>query len=158
MTENYLDLLEESLRKKLQVMAEIQKYNLRQQEIFQSPNVDMDRFDEYVAEKGALIDRVTALDSGFEKLYAKVAEQLSGNREKYAAQIRTLQSLVAEVTDTSVQLQAQEARNKKLIEDYFRREKEGIRMGRKSSQAAIGYYKTMSKTAVMPPQFMDSKK
>ncbi len=158
MTENYLDLLEESLRKKLQVMAEIQKYNLRQQEIFQSGNVEMDRFDEYVAEKGALIDRVTALDSGFEKLYAKVAEQLAGNREKYAAQIRTLQSLVAEVTDTSVQLQAQEARNKKLIEDYFRKEKEGIRIGRKSSQAAIGYYKTMSKTAVMPPQFMDSKK
>ena len=31
MTENYLALLEESLRKKLQVMAEIQKYNLRQQ-------------------------------------------------------------------------------------------------------------------------------
>lgn len=158
MTENYLNLLEESLRKKLQVMAEIQKYNLGQQEIFQSENVDMDRFDGYVAEKGALIDRLTALDNGFEKLYAKVAEQLDGNREKYVAQIKTLQALVTEVTDTSVQIQAQEARNKKLIESYFRKEKEGIRMGRKSSQAAIGYYKTMSKTAVMPPQFMDSKK
>lgn len=158
MTENYLDLLEESLRKKLQVMAEIQKYNLRQQEIFQSGDVDIDCFDEYVAEKGVLIDRLTALDNGFEKLYAKVAEQLSGNREKYAVQIRTLQGLVTEVTETSVQIQAQEARNKKLIEDYFRKEKEGIRIGRKSSQAAIGYYKTMSKTAVMPPQFMDSKK
>lgn len=158
MTENYLNLLEESLRKKLQVMAEIQKYNLGQQEIFQSENVDMDRFDGYVAEKGALIDRLTALDNGFERLYAKVAEQLDGNREKYAAQIKTLQALVTEVTDTGVQIQAQEARNKKLIEDYFRKEKEGIRMGRKSSQAAIGYYKTMSKTAVMPPQFMDSKK
>lgn len=158
MTENYLNLLEESLRKKLQVMAEIQKYNLRQQEVFQSENVDMERFDEYVEEKGTLIDRLTALDSGFEKLYAKVAEQLDGNREKYAAQIKALQGLVTEVTDTSVQIQAQEARNKKLIEDYFRKEKEGIRMGRKSSQAAIGYYKTMSKTAVMPPQFLDSKK
>ena len=158
MTENYLNLFEESLRKKLQVMAEIQKYNLRQQEVFQSGNVDMERFDEYVEEKGTLIDRLTALDSGFEKLYAKVAEQLDGNREKYAAQIKALQGLVTEVTDTSVQIQAQEARNKKLIEDYFRKEKEGIRMGRKSSQAAIGYYKTMSKTAVMPPQFLDSKK
>lgn len=158
MTENYLALLEESLRKKLQVMAEIQKYNLRQQEVFQSENVDMERFDEYVEEKGTLIGRLTALDSGFEKLYAKVAEQLDGNREKYAAQIKALQGLVTEVTDTSVQIQAQEARNKKLIEDYFRKEKEGIRMGRKSSQAAIGYYKTMSKTAVMPPQFLDSKK
>ena len=158
MTGNYLTLLEESLRRKLQVMEEIQKYNMRQQEIFQSGEVDIDKFDEYVAEKGVLIDKLTALDSGFEKLYAKVAEQLDGNREKYAAQIKALQGLVTEVTDTSVQIQAQEARNKKLIEDYFRKEKEGIRMGRKSSQAAIGYYKTMSKTAVMPPQFLDSKK
>ena len=158
MTENYLTLLEESLKKKLQVMAEIQQYNLRQQELFQSNSADIDKFDDYVEEKGALIDRLSALDSGFEKLYAKVAEQLQGNREQYAVQIKRLQGLVAEVTDTSVQIQAQEARNKKLIEDYFRKEKEGIRMGRKSSQAAIGYYKTMSKTAVMPPQFLDSKK
>ncbi len=33
MTGNYLTLLEESLKSKLQVMAEIQAYNLRQQEI-----------------------------------------------------------------------------------------------------------------------------
>ena len=158
MTENYLALLEESLRKKLQVMAEIQKYNLRQQEIFQSGKADIDCFDEYVAEKGALIDKLTALDSGFEKLYKKVAEQLEGNREKYAMQIKTLQTLVAEVTDTGVQIQAQEVRNKKLIEDYFRKEREGIRMGRKSSNVAIGYDKTMSGTAVIPPHVMDSKK
>lgn len=158
MTENYLVLLEESLRKKLQVMAEIQKYNLRQQEIFQLGKADIDRFDEYVEEKGELIDKLTALDSGFEKLYAKVEQQLKGNREKFAAQIKTLQALVTEVTEKSVQIQVQEARNKKLIEEYFCKEREGIRMGRKSSQAAIGYYKTMSKSAVMPPQFMDSKK
>ena len=46
MTANYLTILEESLQKKLQVMAEIQEYNLKQQEIFQSGSVDMDRFDE----------------------------------------------------------------------------------------------------------------
>ena len=52
MTGNYLALLEESLRKKLQVMAEIQDYNLRQQRIFQSNEVNLDKFDEYVDEKG----------------------------------------------------------------------------------------------------------
>ena len=158
MTENYLALLEESLREKLQVMAEIQKYNLRQQEIFQSGQADIDKFDEYVAEKGILVEKVTALDSGFESLYAKVAEELQGNRERYAEQIKSLQSLVAEVTDKNVEIMAQEARNKKLVEDFFRRERDGIRMGRKSSKAAIGYYKTMSKTAVVAPQFMDKKK
>ena len=148
MTGNYLTLLEESLRRKLQVM----------QEIFQSGEVDIDKFDEYVAEKGVLIDKLTALDSGFEKLYAKVSEELQGSREQYADQIRTLQGLVTQVTDRSVDIQAQEARNKKLVEDFFRRERDGIKIGRKSTKAAIGYYKTMSKTAVVAPQFMDSKK
>ena len=158
MTGNYLTLLEESLRRKLQVMEEIQKYNMRQQEIFQSGEVDIDKFDEYVAEKGVLIDKLTALDSGFEKLYAKVSEELQGSREQYADQIRTLQGLVTQVTDRSVDIQAQEARNKKLVEDFFRRERDGIKIGRKSTKAASGYYKTMSKTAVVAPQFMDSKK
>lgn len=158
MTGNYLTLLEESLRRKLQVMEEIQKYNLRQQELFLSGQADLDKFDEYVDEKGALIDKLTVLDSGFEKLYAKVSEELQGNREKYAEQIRTLQGLVTLVTDKSVDIQAQEARNKKLVEDYFRKERDGIKMGRMSTKAAIGYYKTMSKTAVVAPQFMDSKK
>lgn len=158
MTGNYLTLLEESLRRKLQVMEEIQKYNMRQQEIFQSGEVDIDKFDEYVAEKGVLIDKLTALDSGFEKLYANVAEELKGNREQYAEQIRTLQGLVAEVTDTSVTIQAQEARNKKLIDDFFRKGREGIRMNRKTSKAAIDYYKNMNKSSVVMPVFMDDKK
>lgn len=158
MTENYLTLLEESLRRKLQVLAEIQKYNLRQQEIFQSDQVDLDKFDEYVAEKGVLIDRLTALDSGFEKLYAKVAEELKIDRQRYAGQIKTLQALVTEVTETGVAVQAQEARNKKLIEDYFKRERDGIRMNRKTSKAAINYYKNMNKSSVVMPVFMDDKK
>ncbi len=155
---NYLTLLEESLRKKLKVMAEIQRYNQRQQEIFQSENVDIDKFDEYVAEKGRLVDAVNALDNGFEQLYANVAGELKDNREKYAEQIRTLQELVTEVTDTSVTIQAQEARNKKLIEDYFKKERNGIKNGRQASKAAIGYYRTMNKSAVVTPVFLDSKK
>lgn len=158
MTASYLTLLEESLKKKLQVMDEIQKYNLRQQNIFQSNQVNLDKFDEYVAEKGELIDRLTALDSGFEKLYAKVSEELGNNREQYVAQIKRLQGLIAEVTEQSMSIQAQEARNKKLVEDFFKKEREGICMGRKTSQAALGYYRTMSKTSVVAPQFMDSKK
>lgn len=158
MTENYLTLLEESLKRKLQVMAEIQAYNLSQQEIFQADEVEIDKFDEYMAEKESLIEKLTSLDNGFERLYQKVAEELKDNRQKYAEQIKSLQKLITEVTDASVAIQAQEARNKKLIEDYFRKERDGIRMNRKTSKAAIDYYRNMSKSAVVLPQFMDSKK
>lgn len=158
MTENYLTLLEESLQKKLQVMDEIQKYNLKQQEIFQSEEVDMDSFDEAVEEKDNLIEKLSSLDRGFESLYDKVAQELSGNRDKYREQIKRLQELVAKVTETSVTIQAQEARNKKLIEDFFQRARSNIRQDRKTSKAAYDYYKNMSKSSVVLPQFMDKKK
>lgn len=158
MTKNYLTLLEESLQSKLQVMDEIQQYNLRQQEIFQSEEVDMDRFDEYVEEKGNLIEKLSSLDNGFERLYAKVAKELADNRDQYKDQIKRLQELVTKVTETSVTIQAQEARNKKLIEDFFQRARDGIRNDRKTSKAAYDYYKNMSKSSVVLPQFMDKKK
>lgn len=158
MTGKYLALLEESLRSKLQVMDEVQQYNLRQQEIFQADEVDMDRFDEYVEEKGALIEKLNDLDDGFESLYQKVAEELAENRDQYRDQIRCLQELVAKVTEASVSIQAQEARNKKLVEDFFRKERESLRDGRRSSKAAYDYYKNMSKSSVILPQFMDRKK
>ena len=158
MTQNYLTLLEESLQKKLQVMEEIQQYNLKQQEVFQSETADLDSFDEAVEEKGKLIEKLTALDNGFESLYSKVKKELEESRDKYQEQIKRIQSLVTEVTETSVSIQAQEARNKKLIEEYFRKERENIRSGRRSSKAAYDYYKNMNRSAVVMPQLMDKKK
>ncbi|GFI66339.1 hypothetical protein IMSAG185_01954 [Lachnospiraceae bacterium] len=157
MTESYLNILEDSLQRKLQVMAKIREYNLRQEEIFRSDNVEMDKFDEYVEEKGALIDEVTALDNGFETLYKKVADELQDGREKYADQIRRLQELVSRVTEESVGIQAQEARNKKLVEAYFHRQKADIGQNRRNSQAAYDYYKNMNQSNVVAPQFMDNK-
>ena len=65
---------------------------------------------------------------------------------------------MSKVTEAGIAVQAQEARNKKLIEEYFRRQREGIREGRKSSKAAFDYYKNMSKSSVVMPQIMDQKK
>lgn len=157
MTENYLDILEESLQKKLQIMEKIQKYNLCQQEIFQAENVDLEEFDACVDQKSALLEELIALDDGFEALYRNVDQELKDNRQKYAEQIKRLQELVTGVTEESVTIQTQEARNKKLVEDYFRKARAGIARNRKNSRAAFDYYKSMSGSDVAPPQFMDSK-
>lgn len=156
--ENYLNVLEESLQKKIEALNKIQDYNLKQQEIFQSDTVNMDEFDQYVEEKGELIDELNQLDNGFEILYANLSKQLQEDRARYATQIHTLQELVKQVTDLSVTVQTQEARNKKLIEDYFRKSREEIKRGRQSSKAAYDYYKNMSNTNFVQPQFLDDKK
>ena len=113
--------MSESLDKKLEVLQKIREYNKRQEEIFSAEEVDMSLFDDAVEEKQRLIDEVVHLDEGFEIMYEKLARELEGNRERYAAQIRELQKKVSRVTELSVTVQAQEARNKKLIESYFAR-------------------------------------
>lgn len=158
MTENYLKVLEESLEKKLQIMAKLREYSLEQQKVFKAADPEPEQFDEYVDRKSGLIQELTALDNGFEALYRDVSAQLREGREKYAEQIRRLQELVAKVTEESIALQAQEARNKNLVEEYFRRERSRIAKGRKNSRAAYDYYKSMSQTNVALPQYMDSKK
>lgn len=86
--DNYLKILEESLRKKLRVLDEIQSYNEKQKQIFQSDSVEMDAFDAAVEEKGKLIEQISKLDEGFEALYSNVSKELDGNREKYANRFR----------------------------------------------------------------------
>ncbi len=156
--ESQLTILSESLDKKLEVLRKIQEYNRRQEEVFSAEKVDMSLFDDAVEEKQRLIDEVVRLDDGFEIMYEKLARELEGNRLRYAAQIRELQAKVAKVTELSVSVQAQEARNKKLIESYFAKERANIGQRRKSARSAFDYYKSMSSTGYTQPQMYDSKK
>lgn len=142
--DNQLVILEESLEEKIRVLREIEQYNQQQEATFTAETVDMSGFDAAVEEKGRLIEKLTALDEGFETLYEKLAVQLQGHRDQYAEQIRRLQGLISQVTELSTKVQAQEARNKSLIEQYFARERTSIGQRRKSSAAAYNFYKSMS--------------
>lgn len=139
-----LSILQESLVAKRQVLLEIQEYNRRQEEVFSSEEVDMSLFDEAIEEKGRLIERLTQLDDGFEVMYQKLAQELENNRQKYAEQIRMLQQQIKEITDLGVSIQAQEARNKSLIEAYFSRERKNIHKSLQNSTKAYNFYKSMS--------------
>ncbi len=156
--ENYLKILEESLQKKSDLLDRIKEYNEEQYQAFSSENVDMQKFDEAIDKKGELIEQVLKLDEGFETLYANVAAELKDNRAKYSAQIARLQQLVQQVTNKSMSVQAQEARNKALIESYFAKEKKQIGDGRRNSKVAYSYYNNVNKPTYTEPQFMDNRK
>ncbi len=155
---NYLEILEKSLHKKLHVLDKVQEYNEKQYECFSAENVDMEGFDAAIEEKGKLIEELNKLDEGFETLYAGIAEQLKSNKDKYAPQIGGLQDLIRQVTEKSVSVQAQEARNKALIEKFFAKEKNQIRDGRVNSKVAYGYYKSLDKAVLEGNRAFDFKK
>lgn len=155
--ENQLTILAESLAKKIEVLNRIQEYNKRQEQAFLEETVDMDTFDVAVEEKGVLIEELSKLDNGFEILYERLAKQLEENRTKYAMEIRGLQNQIAEITELSMTVQAQEQRNKQLVENYFKKQRAGISESRKASKSAYDYYKKVNHVGYAPPQFMDSK-
>lgn len=155
--DNQLSILSESLDKKIQVLKEIQQYNEVQAASFKDGRANLDEFDQAVEQKGQLIDKLNKLDEGFEILYSNLAEQLKDNKERYASQIREMQMKIKQVTDLGMSIQTQEKRNKALVEQFFAKERQGIRQVRQSSKVAYDYYKNMSQSNFVSPQFMDSK-
>ena len=107
--------------------------------------VDMSLFDEAIEEKERLIQKLMQLDDGFEVIYQKLSRELEDNRKKYAGQIQILQQQIKEITDLGVSIQAQEARNKSLIESYFSRERSNMHKNLRNSAKAYNFYKNISK-------------
>ena len=158
MIENYLTILEDSLRQKVNVLDEISECNTAQEQLLKQESLSLEEFDEYVDKKDVLIQKLNKLDEGFDSLYEKIREQLLKDKEAYKAQISRIQQLISQVTEKSVSIQAQEARNRKAVEYYFANEKQQLRQSRQSSKAAYDYYRSMNNANVVPPQFMDKKK
>lgn len=157
MNQQYLDILEDSLIKKNSILDEIKKINDDQKECLQRDDIEFEVFDAYIEKKTEYIEKLEFLDQGFESLYARVEEELKENREQYADQIRRMQQHIREITDKSASIQAQESRNRDLINSYFGKRRNEIKDGRRNSKAAMNYYKIQNNSAYSEATFLDSK-
>ena len=153
-----LDMLEESLQKKIAALTKIEEQNEKQRDVLSNPeNVDEAAFDATVDVKGKLIDEISLIDDGFQSLFDRVKEEIGDKKELYAGQIKRMQKLIQEITSRSASIEASEHRNKRLAEKYFSTAREAMNQSRSSSSAAFNYYQTMNNFKNIPPQFMDQK-
>lgn len=157
MINKYMDMLVECLEKKNQILDSLTVINKKQTELIQNEDFSLAEFDKCVDEKGILIDNILKLDSGFEGLYNKVGKDVAANPSAYKSQLSKMQKLITEITEKSVSIQAEEERNKTLIEGRFSREKNRIKSGRSQSRVAMDYYNNMNKLNHVDSQFWDKK-
>ena len=155
---SYLSILKESLEKKLEALGHIEEINAAQTDMLKKEEFDMEAFDATVDEKDIYIKELGKLDEGFETLYDRIKEELLENRSKYSELIKQLQSLIGEITDKSVSIQAQENRNKTMLEKYFAKERQNLGQMRKSTKAAYGYYQNVNNNVAPDSYFVDKKK
>lgn len=156
--QNYVDVLFESLEKKIQILNEIKIKNKEQTSILKKSPFVADDFDKNVEEKGLLVEELSKLDDGFDAVYGRVRDALVVDKEKYKEQIRKMQAMIADITDRSVSIQAEEKRNKALVESVFATERLNAKKSKKTSKVSLDYYKNMSRTNYIDPQFMDMHK
>lgn len=158
MESTYVNIMIQSLHKKVKVLEEIKSLNQLQKALLEDERASVDEFDKTVEDKSACIKQLEQLDDGFETLFAKVKEVLNSDKDAYADRIRTMQDLIRQITDLSMELQAQESRNKDLMTRKFVSIKERAKVVRTNTKVANQYYKNMMNLHYVDPQFMDNKK
>ena len=158
MMTNYLQILQDSLIKKYELLCKIEEKSLQQSDMLKCREVNLSQVDINMDEKAKLIEEVLSLDNGFESIYEKIRTQLLPNKEQYKTQIAALQKMIEKVTEKSASIQAIEARNKAQMDIFFSNQKKELQGRRNAMSVARDYYQTMNKVKHVSPQFLDQKK
>ncbi len=155
--ENYLNILEQSLDKKLGILQQIRIKNEQQRVLLLDEELGPDEFEENMEAKGVLVEKLELLDNGFEEIYERIRHQLQSDKGRYREQIQRLQERIRQVTAESSSIQAEEQRNYKLAQKKFSDVKKQIREVKASYKAVNQYYRSMTNTNYVDAQFMDHK-
>lgn len=158
MTEDYLQIMIESLEKKIDVLDQVLALDKRQIAIALAQPFDMEKYDKSMDEKGALIDELNRLDDGFTSTYERVRDEVQANPKAYAEKVQRMQDLIRMAVDKGMAVEAQEQRGKQAMKSAITSKRKEIRNMKVSSEAATKYYKSMSKINNVDPQLMDRKK
>lgn len=156
--QTYIEIMQQSLKKKLAILDKIISLDEKQKEQLENPAATVEEFDETVEAKAKLIEQLEQLDRGFEKLFARVKEELAVHKEDHVEDIRNMQDAIRKITDKSMEIQAQEARNKELMTQKFASVRQKAKSVRANSKVANQYYRNMMQLNYVDPQFMDNKK
>lgn len=158
MEQNCVQILVQSLKKKIETLNKIIEQNNLQETILKQEEFDMDAFEETVDAQNKLVEELEQLDTGFEALYDRVREDVMHNKDRYRQEIAEMQEMIQQITDKVVTINAGNMRNKRLAENQFKKARAEIRNGVSQSKVARGYYNNMNNLNCVAPQFYDNKK
>lgn len=157
MEKNYIDILQQSLQKKIQVLQEIYRLSLDQMELLRNPELTPEEFEQNIEEKSQCIETLQRLDEGFDELYQRVQMELHSNKEAYRNEILAMKQCIRDITNLSMDIQTTEARNKELATQKFAAIKQQVKQVRSSKNILSEYHRNMTQTNYIDPQFMDNK-
>ena len=155
----YINILNDTLQKKKDVMVQIYEATGQQKILLQSGSLKEEEFQKIIDLKAVLLSELEKLDIGFEQIYEKVGMALKYNKELYKEEILLAQKLIQEIMDLSVSIRAMEEQNKQRFPASVMERRKHFGTVKTNSRIANNYYKNMPNVhKVGYSYFMDEKK
>ena len=154
----YINVLVTSLRKKFSLLEEIMKLISQEEKILKKPEVSLEELEALQNQKGELLESLELADDGFEKVYQRVKDEFEAQKKNYESEIKEMQLLIKKITDLTVKVQAQEIRNKQLVELFFQQKKQEVRAYQTNKRTASQYHQHMANRGGGQSFFMDNKR
>ena len=155
---SYIEILKQSLTKKIELLDTIMALNVLQKDLLENPDLDPDELEENLNRKAELVEQLSKLDDGFSQIYDRVRADLAENRGAYLEDIAQMKRDITAIMEKSTAIQSQEKRNQVLMQQKFTSVKKQIKEVKKSRQAVNSYYRNMMKMGAPEAAFLDDKK
>lgn len=156
--QTYIDILILSLRKKINILEELEQTLEGESQVLKKSKLSFEEIDRVDEKKGKALEELEKADQGFERVYARVKEELASNQNAYETEIKTMQSLIKKITDYTAKIQAQELRNKQLLEYFLQAKKQEVRSFHFNHKTANQYTSHLANSGTEQSFFFDNKK
>ncbi len=140
----YVGMMVDSLQRKQQLLEYLLEKTREQEALLKDEEMDADRFQAIIEDKGQKIDELGKLDEGFDALFRHVEREIKSNRMAYKDQIQKMQKLIQRVSELGIQIQALEQQNSGHFKVYLANQRKNIREKRMNNKTAADYYQNMA--------------
>ncbi len=140
----YVDMMADTLNRKKEILTFIYDKTKEQEILLKEEELNQERFNELIQEKGERIEQLNQMDEGFDRLFKQVEKEITANREAYREQIQAMQKTIALVGDLGMKIQALEHQNSERFKIYLSTQRKTIREFHRNNQTASTYHKNMS--------------
>lgn len=142
----YVNMMVDVLKRKERILTSLLDLTKEQEALLRNEELDYDRFQQILEEKGSQIDELNDIDEGFDALFKKVEQEIMANREAYRDQIKEMQKRIAVVSELGIQIQALESQNSERLKVYLAGQKKRIREFHMNNKTASSYFQNMANT------------
>ena len=154
----YVRMMIDILGKKEVHLSKILEYTKEQEALLKQETFSEEEFAVLVEKKEGLIKKIEEFDDGFQSVYNRMSEELAEHKEQYAEEIRTMQSLIKDITAQTNTIQTQEIRNRESVCAKFDGIREQVKGVRNSQKVVKQYYQNMVNSKKASAQIFDDKK